>query len=77
MTVSGASKYYSNILNQYKGRGLSVGSFLAGYDEFVYSFCYLLNKIHFLRAHIYIMLTVMANEFQQKFILVEAALLML
>ena len=35
MTIAGASKLYSNILNQYKGRDLSVGSMIAGYDEFV------------------------------------------
>ncbi|KAH7820148.1 putative Proteasome subunit beta type-5-B [Monocercomonoides exilis] len=34
MTVAGASKYYSNILNQYKGRDLSVGSMIVGYDQF-------------------------------------------
>ena len=35
MTIAGASKLYSNILNRYKGRHLSVGSMIAGFDEFV------------------------------------------
>ena len=44
MTVAGASKLYSNILNHYKGRDLSVGSMIAGYDEFV---CFVRFSIHF------------------------------
>ncbi|MFH4976569.1 hypothetical protein AB6A40_003278 [Gnathostoma spinigerum] len=33
ITVAAASKYFSNVLYNYRGQGLSVGSMIAGYDK--------------------------------------------
>ena len=33
ITVSAASKYFANVLYNYKNHGLSVGSMVCGYDK--------------------------------------------
>jgi 20S proteasome subunit beta 5 len=33
ISVAAASKYFANVLYGYKGKGLSVGSMVAGYDH--------------------------------------------
>ena len=33
ITVSAASKYFANVLYNYKSHGLSVGSMVCGYDK--------------------------------------------
>ncbi|KAK2962520.1 putative Proteasome subunit beta type-5 [Blattamonas nauphoetae] len=53
MTVAGASKFYSNILIQYKGRDLSVGSMIVGYDDFGADLFYIDNDGQRVRGDIF------------------------